>query len=135
MNVNRDSHGKTLQRPRHASPHTGWWDGSIVNAAIAVSGFYARLEATIARWELLCDWRSGAVICATANWDSPFRMPSREKKRGRDISPANVKTLHANERVPLKGQPRPFSRAGNSTRINAFVNTLGRRNQAKRDAR
>lgn len=79
--------------------------------------------------------RSGAAICALEQWRSPLRMPSREKKRVRDISPTNVKTLHANERAVGKVQPRPFSRAGNSTRINAFVNTLGRRNQAKRDAR
>jgi|GEM_PF-4425404 hypothetical protein len=62
-------------------------------------------------------------------------MPHREDKTRRDVGPThrNVETKH--NAVPGKLRQRTVYRAGHDTRINAFVTSLGRRNQAKRDAR
>lgn len=61
-------------------------------------------------------------------------MPARPKQPGRKVDPGSRKPTQGEA---LHGQHRPqhVYRAGHDTRINAFVNSLGRRNQAKRDAR
>lgn len=62
-------------------------------------------------------------------------MPSRENKTNRAVNPAERKAQQKQEAAFGKYQQKVVYRAGHDTRINAFVNSLGRRSQAKRDAR
>jgi len=65
-----------------------------------------------------------------------FRMPSRENKTPRVVettrSPRHDGTVDQRFNKP-KGQQLPPGRT--HTRINAFITSMGRRNQAKRDSR
>jgi hypothetical protein len=62
-------------------------------------------------------------------------MPSREKKTVRAVDPARDQPAQKHESAVEKYRQKAVHRAGHDTRINAFVTSLGRRNQAKRDAR
>lgn len=62
-------------------------------------------------------------------------MPRRENKPLRKVDPQKRQTTHGIGETYGRRRPNPPYRAGHDTRINAFVNSLGRRSQAKRDAR
>lgn len=61
-------------------------------------------------------------------------MPPRPSKPSL-AAPKPVRPPAPEAGPPSKLRPARDFRAGNSTRINAFVSAQGRRNQAKRDAR
>ena len=69
------------------------------------------------------------------DWRQWCGMPSRENKTNRAVNPAERKAQQKPEAAFGKYQQKVVYRAGHDTRINAFVNSLGRRSQAKRDAR
>jgi hypothetical protein len=63
-------------------------------------------------------------------------MPSRENKTPREPRAAGELHKNASAEKPVKkshGQLIPPART--HTRINAFITSMGRRNQAKRDSR
>jgi hypothetical protein len=63
-------------------------------------------------------------------------MPSRENKAPRvgETTPSQRRDASVDPRFnKLKGQQLPAGRT--HTRINAFITSMGRRNQAKRDSR
>jgi hypothetical protein len=60
-------------------------------------------------------------------------MPAREKKSTRSTFTAEEKNAHLVQRA--FGKTTRHRPPGNGTRINAFVVSQGKRNQAKRDAR
>jgi hypothetical protein len=62
-------------------------------------------------------------------------MPQRENKTRRDVDPTHRSGETKHNALLGKLRQRTVYRAGHDTRINAFVTSLGRRNQAKRDAR
>ena len=62
-------------------------------------------------------------------------MPAREKKSIRNAPTTEQKNSHEVERAFGKAPGNRSFSPGNSTRINAFVSSQAKRNQAKRDAR
>jgi len=62
-------------------------------------------------------------------------MPSRENKNSREVDPTQRNPVQKPGAAFGKYRAKAVYRAGHDTRINAFVTSLGRRNQAKRDAR
>ena len=63
-------------------------------------------------------------------------MPNRENKTARAVNPSQRGNTTQKQAADFGKYPqKAVYRAGHDTRINAFVTSLGRRNQAKRDAR
>jgi hypothetical protein len=78
----------------------------------------------------------GQPICACGNQRSLAGMPSRDNKPRREVRSADPSRRDERPGQPInKVQGQRLSPARTHTRINAFITSMGRRNQAKRDAR